>query len=432
MTLIFFGHNLTYARFYNALQRNLVERHLFQNKLCMHAYSLPSAEIFAQLQGHSVIPLTRHRKNFHFEKSNAAHPPPLDIDLRFYTRDHIDNQLQQLHSFYYEFFDANLPNTNNCLMIMPGEYRIIEQAAIKVAKKNGIEIIFFEAGPSGTIYFSETGTNANAQINPQRECSLTKLKSQNQDLMAEKKILSRNILKFFDLFFLLSLAQKQSLLDYSEYVSSIKNRLKPRKLFAKYWTLLLQENRFCENQKFILFIGQVTTDVNSTHFGCDPNEVYQQLSLLLKARPDVTLLIRSHPLERCDQLIRRLIKSHRNQITEDDQRPTIADSLSHCLGAITVNSNGGLECLLTGKPVLLLGRSMFGHLYGATQELPRFLELIDSTANEDKIRKQARLFMRKYLLNIDFRNANFENIEDAVDQIIQLTQNNIFKTRANL
>ena len=76
---------------------------------------------------------------------------------------------------------------------------------------------------------------------------------------------------------------------------------------------------------------------------------------------------------------------------------------------MTVNSTGGLDSLLLGKPVHILGKSYYQDLYGVIDEkdLKPYLEGKLNLERELVI-KEAQSFISKNFVPIDFRGGNFK------------------------
>jgi capsule polysaccharide modification protein KpsS len=198
-----------------------------------------------------------------------------------------------------------------------------------------------------------------------------------------------------------------SLLDLEEYWIGFRNRLKqffmPIKITKK-----LQQDEFIHS---ILFLGQVRSDVNHTHFGISDSELEKAILQILEDDKSIHIIWRDHPYERLDRLFLSLSTDYPGRILRSNQSPLKAE-LIKCEGVVTVNSNGGLEALSFGLPVLLLGSSYLSHLKGACKNIAFFKKYrheIRIYGPNKFIAKGAKDFLRGCFLPIDFRLEDFSN-----------------------
>ena len=171
---------------------------------------------------------------------------------------------------------------------------------------------------------------------------------------------------------------------------------------------------FNNDSDYFLYIDQVEQDTNYTHFGCSAGEVTDTIGLLMAADevPDsVCVVRRAHPRQAVTRVSQRL-KHHFSDRYFEDSGSNLAESISKSKLIITVNSTAGVEALLLGKPVLVLGESYFDQLYGVLshEESIQFLSgRLILTA--DKIKREMSAFLVNNFIPIDFRSGSFFVVE---------------------
>ena len=80
------------------------------------------------------------------------------------------------------------------------------------------------------------------------------------------------------------------------------------------------------------------------------------------------------------------------------------------MAVLTVNSNGGLDALLVGLPVLLFGASYYQRLLGVTRSPKELSEMIlSSDLSCSDISNAAERFISDSFIPLDYRGQNFAN-----------------------
>ena len=173
----------------------------------------------------------------------------------------------------------------------------------------------------------------------------------------------------------------------------------------------------------VVYIGQVRNDINHTHFGVTAAELGRRLTALLESDPTVFLVWRDHPLERSDALFLQLSVAFPDRVSRSGAS-SLRDDLQNAQGVVTVNSNGGLEALAAGLPVLLLGRAYFENLAGVWRDDAAFHHQRVAAARsgpDSAISADAARFLRDCFLPIDYRGEDFRNAHLAAQALLVAT-----------
>lgn len=422
MNVLFVGHDVAYANFYHAIESALRQRTELST---LHLYSRPSAWLYSRLllrlQSRSTS-LSRLFGRWSTYKSSNNEL----IDLRFYPASSETKQrvrFEKIYNGYFNFIKKTLSGRNFDLAILPGEYRLFEQATIAVLQsfKRAPQIIYFEAGPPGYIYLDKNGVNANASftISGVSDIILNTVSQKIQPVITPVTIfpLIRKGLLGLDIAWLWLAKITGGLLELEEYWVAMKNRLRMLRFIPK--KVKKQTDKLLINS-CIIFFGQVRNDINNTHFGVTDVELEQHLIELLSSDLSIRMIWRDHPLELSDKLFQRLSDVFPSRVFRLDMVP-LQQLLASVEGVVTVNSNAGLEALAMGLPVRLLGRSYFSKLQGVCVDnfsFEIFRRKIKECGLDQAIRKDAERFLRECFLPIDYRGGNFSNAYLAAEVIL--------------
>ena len=422
MNILFVGHDIAYVNFYIAIESALRQRIELSS---LHLYSRPSAWLYSRLllrlpsRSPSLIRLFGRWLTY-----NNTHNE--FIDLRFYQASSGANQryqFERIYKGYFSFIQKTLSGNDFDLAVLPGEYRLFEQATIAVLEslKRTPQIIYFEAGPPGYVYLDKCGVNANASFaNTGVSDLLVNITSQiTTPTIAHGTLypLTRKGLLFLDIMWLWLTKITSGLLDLEEFWVAMKNRLrihrfKRSKVKDQSDTLLMGS--------YIIFIGQVRNDINNTHFGIAEIELEQRLIEILSSDLSIKMIWRDHPLEFSEKLFQKLSDAFPDRVFRLDKVP-LKTLLASVQGVVTVNSNAGLEALASGLPVRLLGRSYFSKLQGVCVDnfsFEIFRKKIKESGPDQAIRRDAERFLKECFLPIDYRGGDFRNAHLAAEVII--------------
>ena len=345
------------------------------------------------------------------------------IDSKFYADLGITNRyVESAFCEYLRKLGKSL-NGSDEVVFLTGTSRLNEQAIQYHFRLN--KVIYWEAGINGTIYMSEKGVNANADF---RELSHGD-KSRYSALFAEtcsieyqSKLIDAPVVEIFcklvDGLYLVAaryiLCNKEvdEILDFD--FKMLKNRSK--------------SDDYDKSSDYFLYIDQVEQDTNYTHFGCAAAEVIGYIDFLMaddNVPNNISLLRRAHPRQRLTRVSRQL-KNHFSHRYFDDSGSNLAESIAKSKFVITVNSTAGVEALLLGKPVLVLGESYYDQLYGV-------LSLEDSiqvasgrlTLDADKIKDEVSAFLANNFIPIDFRSGKFFVVEGFDDFLARIDDSEV-------
>jgi len=419
MNVIFIGHDLSYVKFYSQIQTAMSKRIKITSS---HLYFRPSAWLYAKL----VLRLSSFTPCWTRIFRSWEVVPELDdmIDLRFYPKSSAIDQREKfnrLFGSYYNYVLDVISNTKCDLAILPGEYRLFEQAALAALRTLDEPplILFFEAGPPGYVYFDSTGVNANASfalagaINQNTTSHLPDFSlisnSRKFSLISHYSLLTVDILWLFMAKF------TRGLLDLEEYWTAAHNRLRSHEINKN-----ATESLNLNTGNYIIFIAQVRNDVNHTHFGISDYMLEQHLFELLSDDENFKLIWRDHPLESSDHIFLRISKSFPDRVIRM-KGMTLQQALTFAEGVVTVNSNGGLEALAAGLPVRLLGQSYFSKLKGVCDDneiFSTYRKRIRDLGFDETIKHDAARFLQECFLPINYRDGDFKNAGLAADFIL--------------
>jgi capsule polysaccharide modification protein KpsS len=426
MNILFIGHDLTYVQFYKALENALRQHTTVTAK---HVYFRPSAFLYAKygLRLRALSPcLIRLAGRWPAVDQDQNAGP----DLRFYQPDattEMSARFTSLYAAYLEFFRRRTNAGPFEVAILPGEFRLFEQAAIRVLKAAPRPpiLVYFEAGPPGYIYFDLSGVNANASFAKTGRSQMladTGIPYAAAALCGEAKVPKalRIGLLAFDVAWLWLAKISRGLLDLEEYWVAMGNRL--RRQCPSVGHKVAEQAIPEPSSRFVVFLGQVRNDINHTHFGLTESELERCLTGLLASDPTLHLSWRDHPLEDSEELFHRICMAFPGRVARAAKGP-LQHALGSSEGVITVNSNGGLEALVAGLPVRLLGRSYFAGLAGVCTDDESFRALrqrVRECGPDPGIRADAERFLQTCFLPINYRGEEFCNAAMAAQVIMRV------------
>lgn len=433
MKILFVGHDISYAQFYSALTKELAHDKGIE---CFHIYLRPSANIYAKL-----IPAIKSSSLALSRLLGRAKENDNDeIDLKFYESalsNSKKSKLIKLYSCYKSKFALEINSKLKYIdvAIMPGEYRLFEQAIVNTLRHYSpqTKILYFEAGPPGYLYIDQQGVNANSSITKTKFSNIlsealetNKSNCRNFHFHQSPPKILKNSLLIIDLIWLFFFTRIYGgLCDLHEYNSAFINRIKkiPNKIFQKI-NLKLNKSEFQKNKAFtyLLYAGQVSSDVNSTHFGIKNEEILVKLYELLDTSNLIRIIWRDHPLEKQIGLFNTVEQKYKGRVFKLDNL-SLDQSLSLVNGVVTVNSNTAIESLSKGLPLYLLGKAYYQLVYGVTAHKSKFIAF----CNNHKIKganptiiEDIQIFIKNSFFPIDYRGGNYENIYLIRNYLINL------------
>jgi capsule polysaccharide modification protein KpsS len=164
-------------------------------------------------------------------------------------------------------------------------------------------------------------------------------------------------------------------------------------------------------EQYILFIDQVELDVNNTHFGSSAEDICKKINNIIKLtkklKPDLKIVRRAHPRQPISNIANNLSREFKS-IYFDTSEGSLEEAIQESFLVLTVNSTGGLDSLLCGKPVYLFGKSYYQDLFGVIDEsnLESYLKE-ELLLERELISHEANLFIENNFISIDYRGGNF-------------------------
>jgi capsule polysaccharide modification protein KpsS len=119
-------------------------------------------------------------------------------------------------------------------------------------------------------------------------------------------------------------------------------------------------------------------------------------------------VLRPHPLQGLDKEIKELHTQFPLQFQYAHGDCGLEENLIQSKGVVTVNSNGGLEALLYGKPVFILGRSYYEGCYGVVKTVEELLMFGNS---KEMVVKSASKFIDDCFIPVDYRSGDMNGAQ---------------------
>lgn len=283
----------------------------------------------------------------------------------------INERIIKYLCYYEDFFDENKID----VIISSGDSRMPIECCIAVAKKRGIKIYFFEQGPFGTTIFDNSGVNANASFSglckfdydlkiPDPFDLINNIKEKSEgDYWSNRKATIYE--KFFDYWSILLLyPPKYTLVDIIPVELSTGEPIKSvflqkiDKLFKK-----AKVNNNCENaDKYIALILQVPSDAQMIlHSPLYKDSLSIVKDVVENAPLGYVIALREHPLykNRYGSDLYDYVKSSENCYI--DNKSSLSCFLERASVVVVNNSTVGLDALLIGKTVVVLGDSYYSN-----------------------------------------------------------------------
>lgn len=263
------------------------------------------------------------------------------------NEDHLLKQARSYLALFHHKFSLSKPDLVLCI----GDSRLAICCAITVAKHLGIAVRYLEQAPFGTTFYTADGVNANTIVVPEEIDTSDIHELRNKIAKTTKDTYCRSPLyRGMDhIFELLFKKTKHHPPDLILNGPSSKSSVRSRKIES------------ADGDHSILLILQVPHDVNFIHH----NSLYKDMTSVVvdvfNALPEATkLIIREHPKYkgRYDKSMYDFIAD--NHIQVDNTTP-LKIALQNTTSVVTINSTVGIEAIAMGKPLVLLGRSYYGH-----------------------------------------------------------------------
>lgn len=388
-----------FSRFFNNVEAKLDSEVKMLN-LCL----CPSAFIYSKTHKQSAIFLPSSIGSFRgFEKWSVE---VSQEDLQRICSYHINPEAYfNTANLYLAYFNYFLDKNNFDLIILSGDSRIAVKALDYIAKKLKIKTIYFEQGPYGTTILDYDGVNAN--------CSFRHKINVSDDPTAKKKALSRKVKKW-------SGHKKYRIFDYVfDFFKLTRLELRDTKVsFLK--RASPAGDSYPLPEKFILLVLQVPEDANmrchSPFFNCHYDIVkslYDNLPLGL------SLVVREHPLYKGGYEKEMYEFIRENNILLSDGHG-LEKSIKQSELVVVNNSTVGIESLLLGKTVLVLGDSYYDN--------PNFIYKYTGSNLKDHINKALsnpldfKLVEKRlnYMFEKNFISGHFRELENDFNDVAKV------------
>ena len=332
-----------------------------------------------------------------------------EYDCRFYNRQP-KSYLIQLN-LIRDILSNTLKDRHYDILLMPGEFRLREQVILKHFCKK-LPIIFWEAGPVGSIYFSPLGTNANANLKTVYSDTTVPEHFSNFGVQTSGEYATRlkfviSTIKVIELFSLLIGKYIFGCDEYDEFL--------PKKSPSQSLEKSRERRVQSHPSGYIIFFGQVQTDVNFSHFSPDLIELRKTFIQWRQEYPDYVFVLKPHPRE-----IHNTVNTLFAEIFDDSfelfnsSHVNLIDSRGD-VHYVTVNSNVIAELLAKGRNVVVLGQSLYAGLPGVKYDLS------EADTESHLIEDSIRSFLRKYFMPINYRKKQWVKYSSIACVLMEIT-----------
>lgn len=365
----------------------------------------PSSHLYSSI--HEIksvfLPWEIRKKNFGGSSDLMMSSKEIEGMINYHLYD-TDNQvllirvLNRYINYYHELLSEFEPD----LIVLSGDSRLPVKALKFVAKNIGIQLLHFEQGPLNTTILDSQGVNANCSF---RLNNFTSSDSSSYiDASQSKPDKWKGYKKYrtFDL-----LLERSIFFGYTE-LSKIK--LTKNKGAKRIYS--------SSGLGYILLVLQVPEDANMrchSPFFSNHAEIVKEVYYSL---PDgMSLLIREHPLyagKYEDDLYNFAMKEG----IAFDRNKDLLQSINRSACVVVNNSTVGLETLLAGKPLVVLGDSYydntnFVYKYNGESLGNVILNAINNPIDKKLVRERINYFYNCCFLKGHFRDLctnNFQSI----------------------
>lgn len=244
-------------------------------------------------------------------------------------------------NFYTEFFKR----TKVDFVILSGDTRLQVKTLEYVAKKHNIGVLYFEQGPLNTTILDEKGVNANCSFRQDGKTISDDKELKKAKLIKPKKWNGYKKYRFLDFVFENLFFEKFKELNVIK-INHLNQRNKNNK------TSNVQD---C----YCLLVLQVPEDVNMLcHSPFFSNHLDIVKSVYEALPNDISLVIREHPLYAGRYEDELYVYANKNQISFD-KSVSLNESISKSSFVVVNNSTVGVESIVLGKPIVVLGNSYY-------------------------------------------------------------------------
>lgn len=349
--------------------------------------------------------LIRDNKVFFIKKNKiVSFPADFSIDIERRLKTFSDAQIQEIYDATLSFLDMFNDKPISCIFMWNG-YRAIDHALQVYAYEKNIKTLYFEiANIPGKIFVDPQGTNA-------------------RSLLQKKPAVLQNFLINFDDYLnwkrgyimekMVQTNVKQAKhtplgIAAKDYLWDIWGRLFKnggcaieypfRRLYRRFFkSHINMSNSNSIHGAYILFPLQVSNDTQVVlNANCSLLEAVRR-SVKLARNQNVYLVIKPHPAEKNPTYVKRLL-----DITSTYDKVVFSNEntfklMKNALEVITINSTVGLEALILGCKVHIIGKAFYENFH-----------------TEDDIAR----YIMGYLLNVDYWGESPLS-EDILNKILE-------------
>ena len=370
-----------------------------------------SSYLYAKLNFDNVYPLYSSYRIVQqkMKHQRASHEEMCCYDFKFYSdEDAILNvNIDELEEDVLRIFG----NRKFDLLLLPGEFRLREQI-LKCFKPAGLPIVYWEAGPVGSVYFSASGTNARANLLRVYGDGGVEGLIKSYSVGVGPRLGNIRLkfviplLKFIEYCYLLYSVFVNGSKEFIDFLPNMKS------VDINVGNQTRVEDSNIEG--YIIFYGQVEKDVNYTHFAPDIADLREVFLRWKREYYNYKLILKPHPRESSNMVNNLLADIFSDSIElycdKHKKLSEDADNVHH----VTINSNIIAELLQQGKTVVVLGETLYAGLPGIVSNLS------ESKLPSDIIAKAIEQFLRDCFFPYDYRQKKWRNYTGMTNVLLEI------------
>ncbi|HIF9359239.1 TPA: hypothetical protein ACX6RW_003378 [Photobacterium damselae] len=395
------GYYSDFSRFFSILNKG-VSKKLDINWVNLSIY--PSGFIYDLIHHNHGIYLGAAVSNCSLYEIN-------DIDLQWICEYHgntvgIQKEAKKFLTYYNEYLLDNKID----LIILSGDSRMPVRALLFLAKKYNINVCFFEQGPLNTTILDVNGVNANCSF---RENSFISNDDSLYLKAKESKPIKWKGYKKYRIFDII-------------YQQIVKNELLGTYKIAKTTNYPNYSNCVHHvDKKIILVVLQVPEDANMICHSPFFSDHYSIIVKLFNSMPSgYRLVIREHPLYK-GKYEDSLYKFAFDNNIEINSEKKLNDALDEANLVIVNNSTVGLEAMIRGRKVLVLGDSYydnekFVYKYKGGDMQPYIIKALNDNSISNMVINRVNYLFNEEFIPGHFRDLNESRFSHIVQWIVNV------------
>lgn len=303
-------------------------------------------------------------------KIRKTYPAYFAIDIEYRLHTFNLRQVQKIYDSCLNFLE-NFSFENIKYIFLWSGYRVIDHALKTYASSRGIKTLYFEiANIDGKLFVDPEGTNARSLL--QRKSEI--LNFYEVDKQAFYDWRKEYIKSKFTQVTVKQAAHTPLLVAGKDYFNDIWGRVAKRggspiefplkRLYRRFFKTKFPElGVMLESGHYILFPLQVSTDTQVIlNANCSLLEAVKR-SIELARKKNVYLVIKPHPAEKNPTYIKQLL-----DVTSTYDKVIFSNEntfklMKNALEVITINSTVGLEALILGCKVHIIGKAFYENFH---------------------------------------------------------------------